>query len=43
MKEQILLFGCDLMRANALIAAAQGLGVPAVRIERSLYTGPLPR
>ncbi|MCD8084834.1 MAG: DUF3783 domain-containing protein [Clostridiales bacterium] len=41
MKEQILLFGCDLMSANALIAAAQGLGVSAVRVERSLYNRPI--
>ncbi len=41
MKELILLFGCDLMSANALTAAAQGLGVPAVRVERSLYNRPI--
>lgn len=41
MKEQILLFGCDLMSAQALSAAAEALGIRAVRIERSLYNRPI--
>lgn len=41
MKEQILLFGCDLMRAGALTAAAEVLGIRAVRIDRSLYNRPI--
>lgn len=41
MREQILLFGCDLLRAGALTAAAQGVGAKAIRVEQSLYNRPL--
>jgi hypothetical protein len=41
MAEQILLFGCDVLRANVLAAAADRVKVTLRRVERSQYNLPL--